>query len=165
MGHPAAVDDAALLSDCRVERTRGSGPGGQHRNKVETAVVLRHEPTGVTAQAGERRSQVENRRVALRRLRLNLAVAVRTEPGDEPSALWWSRVQGGRVVVNPAHADYAALLAEALDMLAACGFEPAAAAERLGCTASQLVKLMRHHPPALEKVNAARRERGVRGLK
>ena len=37
--------DAELLAECRVEARRDSGPGGQHRNKVESAIRLVHEPT------------------------------------------------------------------------------------------------------------------------
>ena len=49
------------------------GPGGQHRNKTESAVRLTHPPTGVTVTATERRSQHENREVALERLRERIA--------------------------------------------------------------------------------------------
>ena len=61
----------------RVERTqkdlewqtiRGSGPGGQHRNKTETAVRVVHRPTGLSAIAQEERSQALNRKLALARL-------------------------------------------------------------------------------------------------
>ena len=69
MPHPAAVPAVDLLKDCAVERTRRSGPGGQHRNKVETAIVLTHRPTGIQAEASERRSQPENLAVATFRLR------------------------------------------------------------------------------------------------
>ena len=72
--HPAALPDDDLLSICNETRTRRGGPGGQHRNKVETAVVLQHRPTGLNAEANERRSQADNRRVALQRLRLRLAI-------------------------------------------------------------------------------------------
>ncbi|MCA9240852.1 MAG: peptide chain release factor-like protein, partial [Planctomycetales bacterium] len=44
--HPSAVPLEELERDCKIERLRRSGPGGQHRNKVETAVVITHQPTG-----------------------------------------------------------------------------------------------------------------------
>ena len=69
----AELDDDDLLAQCRVETMRGSGPGGQHRNKVESAVRLTHEPTGIVVTASERRSQHRNRELALERLREKLA--------------------------------------------------------------------------------------------
>ncbi|MYJ01125.1 MAG: peptide chain release factor-like protein, partial [Chloroflexi bacterium] len=42
-----ALPDEELLAQCRFERFRVSGPGGQHRNKTDSAVRLTHEPTGV----------------------------------------------------------------------------------------------------------------------
>ena len=59
--------------DLTVEFVRGSGPGGQHRNRRETGVRLTHLPTGIVVLATERRSQAENRRIALERLELLLA--------------------------------------------------------------------------------------------
>ena len=156
--HPARLPVEDLLAQCDERRTKGSGPGGQHRNKVETKVVLTHRPTGVAGQAGERRSQPENRHVAVRRLRLSLAVGVRS-PADAaaaPSALWRSRCRGGRISCNESHADFPALLAEALDVLAAAGWDPPRAGAILGCTPTQLVRLLGDHPPALAALNAAR---------
>lgn len=166
MTHPAALAPDTLLADCDVRFTRRSGPGGQNRNKVETAAVLTHRPTGIAAEASERRSQGENRAAALFRLRLRLAIEVRGERGSEgPSPLWRSRCRGGRLAVNPEHLDYPALLAEALDALADCGWEPKPAAEGLGVTATQLVKLLRDEPRALGRVNAERARRGLHELK
>lgn len=48
--------------------SRASGPGGQHVNKVSTAVTLRHRPTGVQVTAQDSRSQARNRQLALERL-------------------------------------------------------------------------------------------------
>jgi protein subunit release factor B len=60
-------------SELRWEYFRGSGPGGQHRNKVETGVRLTHLPSGVTVTATERRSRARNRAAALERLARRLA--------------------------------------------------------------------------------------------
>jgi protein subunit release factor A len=59
-------------SEIRVEFYRSSGPGGQHRNTTDSAVRIRHLPTGVTAQASESRSQAQNRETAMRRLQAAL---------------------------------------------------------------------------------------------
>lgn len=161
--HPATLPADLLLKDCDVTRTRRSGPGGQHRNKVETAIVLVHRPTGVRAEASERRSQAQNHDAAVFRLRVHLAVQVRAEvPGDfTPSPLWKSRCRDGRVVVNSGHDDFPALLAEALDVVTAHQMEIKPAAEALGCTTSQLIKLLQAEPQAILLVN---RERQARGL-
>jgi hypothetical protein len=168
MPHPATLPDDALLKECRVGKGRSSGPGGQHRNKVETQVILTHLPTGLTAQAGERRSAAENLKVATRRLRLALATEVRTPVpiGDARSELWRSRCSpDGHIACNPGHRDYPSMLAEAMDMLAAAGYDPRKAALRLCCTMSQLVKLLKEHPPALDALNHARRARRKHPLK
>jgi hypothetical protein len=148
--HPAGWSDAELLAACAQTTTRRRGPGGQHRNKTESAVVLKHSASGVIAQAAERRSQPENRRVALKRLRINLALAVRlprTET-DPPSELWRSRCHHGKIVLNPAHADYAPLLAEVLDIVSVRQGKLAKVAEDLGCTTSQLIKFLQDEPRA-----------------
>jgi protein subunit release factor B len=76
-----ALPDAALLAQCEESFFVGGGPGGQHRNKTETAVRLVHPATGVTVTATERRSQPQNRSAALARLRERLeALARRPKP-------------------------------------------------------------------------------------
>src|SRR5574341_1513645 len=71
------LPDAELLRECRQELYKASGPGGQHRNKVTTALRVRHEASGVTVQAEEGRSLDENRRRAVRRMRERIAIEVR----------------------------------------------------------------------------------------
>jgi len=159
--HPAALPAEALLAQCDETRTRRGGPGGQHRNKVETAVVLVHRPTGLSAEAAERRSQAENRRVALRRLRLVLAVGHRAPAAAGPSPRWTARLRGRLLAISADHDDYPALVAEALDQLAAVGFEIRPAAERLAASMSQLVKLFRRQPAAWVALNRLRDAAGL----
>jgi hypothetical protein len=157
----------ALAAECDFHTTRRSGPGGQNRNKVETAVILTHRPSGITASASERRSQGENRRVALFRLRLNLALelrlpAVPSEPASSrPSALWQRRCHAGRIVVNPKHDDFPSLLAEALDVLVATGWDPKRSAGSLGCSPSQLIKMLKYESRAVALLNHHRRQAGL----
>jgi len=60
------------IRDIRIEYYRSRGPGGQRKNKKETAVRIRHIPTGITAIATESRSQARNRQLALKRLKERL---------------------------------------------------------------------------------------------
>ena len=52
-----------LDKDLRIETTRDTGPGGQHKNTTDSCVVITHIPTGLKAKAASR-SQHENRRTA-----------------------------------------------------------------------------------------------------
>ncbi len=158
--HPAGQSPDNLRAACVITRRRSGGPGGQHRNKVETAVRLTHRDTGVKAEAGERRSQAENLQIALFRLRVNLALEVRTRAVCEPSRGWTTRVSRGRLAINPRHDDFPTLLAEALDALTAADFDVPATGVRLNVSASQILKLLRHEPRALQQVNAARAAQG-----
>ncbi len=176
--HPACLPEAELLKACTLGRGRAGGPGGQNRNKVETLVMIRHDPTGLESHAGERRSQGENRAVAIRRLRLLLATHIRVDPsavtsprtldailGPGGSALWKSRARGGRIACNPDHDDYPSLLAEALDVLSRVQWDATKAARQLDVSATQLLGLIRDHPPAFAAMNGARRAQGLHGLR
>jgi len=163
--HPCRLEEEDLLAECEIKRQRRSGPGGQHRNKVETAIRVRHLPTDLSAMASERRSQIENQKQAIERLRLQLALSHRT-PGEAlpDGTLWKSRVQGGKIVVSPHHRDFATLLADALDVLQAADWDHKAAAERLGVSSSQLIKLLKQEPEALKQLNDRRKEQGQKPL-
>ncbi|MFO0941667.1 MAG: peptide chain release factor-like protein [Pirellulales bacterium] len=172
--HPAALPIEQLLQQCQIQTGRRSGPGGQHRNKVETAVVIKHLPTGITGRASERRSQAANREEAIHRMRLNLAVQIRlekvpAETVDKPCELsdcrtdfhWSNRVKKGRILVAQDHQDFPAVIAGVLDDLLAHSWSPSDLAERFATSSSQLNKLLRTYPPALEVLNRKRTESGL----
>lgn len=79
------LPDEALLAQCEVQAHRASGPGGQHRNKAETAVRLVHGPSGVTAEGKDERSRSQNLRIALARLREKLARRAYRPPPRRPT--------------------------------------------------------------------------------
>ena len=160
----------ALERECRFERLRRSGPGGQNRNKVETAVRFYHRSSGLVGEASERRYQGENRQIALERLRLELALNVRVpidleNESDRRSLRWFERVVDGRIRVSSSGFDYAVLVAEFFDVYARVDENLAKAAAFLETTPSQIVRFLAARPQALEKLNVARAKLGLKRLR
>jgi protein subunit release factor A len=71
--------------DLVVTTYKSSGPGGQKKNKTESAVRIKHLPTGIIVTATESRSQLENREQALARLRQRLAARNRRQKRRVPT--------------------------------------------------------------------------------
>lgn len=63
------ASDQDLLRECEIETFRSSGPGGQHVNKTESAVRLRHLASGVVVTSQQERSQHRNKALCLQKLR------------------------------------------------------------------------------------------------
>lgn len=89
----SAIDFAARLArlglradDIEESFARSSGPGGQHVNKVSTAVTLRHVPSGVAVTVQDSRSQSMNRQLARERLLATLEEARRAEKAGQQAA-------------------------------------------------------------------------------
>jgi len=164
------LDDQALLAECEVDRFRASGPGGQKRNKTDSAVRLRHRPTALSAEAVESRSQHENRARALRRLRLEIALVARAdvEDGAEPTSELAEalRIGKGRAIsMGRRDARYPATVAGLFDRLDACGWEIGTAAAAIGVSTSVLGRFLEAEPVVWRAVQHRRQVAGLSPLR
>lgn len=80
-------------SDLRIDYYRGSGAGGQHRNKTDSACRITHLPTKIVAQAEDERYQHQNRRLAFRRLCAKLVPLMRQAHQSEKQKKVTERVR------------------------------------------------------------------------
>lgn len=157
--------DAQLRRECMVDTHRTSGPGGQHRNKTESAVRLRHEPSGLVVTGEERRSQHQNMGNALARLREAIAVQCRA---PLPATFRWPenvQILGGHLRVSESNAGFYHILGSALDALAAFAGKPQDAAAYLGVSTSSYTRFLAKHAKAWEEANRIRAEQGLGRLK
>jgi hypothetical protein len=147
--HPCQLEEDKLLRECRVETYRASGPGGQKRNKTSSAVRITHLPTRVVATAADSRSQHDNRKRALERLRLHLALEVRREfDGATELPEWWNEVidSSGRLHLGRRAALFVPLMAFVFDVLEANGASLADTARQLQTNTGNLVELLADDP-------------------
>lgn len=162
------LNDAALLRQCALDTFRSSGPGGQKRNKTSSGVRLRHEPTGVVATAVEDRSQHVNKARAIRRLRLAIALSIRSEllAEYEPSELLRSCIdRQNHLIVGRRDERYPIVVAELLDVLAAVGAKVSDAAAMIGIPTSHLVGFLENDPKLWQTVNQLRAVAGLKPLR
>jgi hypothetical protein len=159
--------DAQLLAQCRWEAFRGSGPGGQKRNKTSSAVRMTHIPTGIAVIAGESRSQAENRARALRRLRHRMVIALREpvqlEPFEPPD--WFVRLRdSGRLGAKTPIPDALAAIALMLDVLASVDWSISKAAAAMGLSTAGLSQALARDDKVWASVNQHRTACGLRPL-
>ena len=148
------LDDEALGKECSFESFKGSGNGGQKRNKTSSAIRVRHLPSGVTAEDAAERSWFRNRANALRKLRLKVSLLYREAPAPLP-----------RPACALEHADYPLWRAVLLDAAEANLYEPKPTAEFLGMTSSALVKLFYRDKELWENINRKRLALGKSSLR
>ncbi len=163
---PWELSDDKLLAEVRIDSYVASGPGGQKRHKTNAAVRMTHEPTRIVATATDSRSHRENHIHALRNLRHKLAMELRREIADlanyRPPA-WLADYPALRI--NPKNPQYAAAVAEVLDVLKAMQWSLSRAAVMLGVTTSALTRFLHDDPAVWEKVNRVRTELGMMALR
>ena len=81
------ASDVDLLAECDVHTYRASGKGGQHVNTTDSAVRLRHRPTGVVVTCQDERSQHRNKSICLEKLRLRVAELNYRPPSRRPTRM------------------------------------------------------------------------------
>jgi peptide chain release factor 2 len=82
------IDIEVKEDDLEINFYRASGAGGQHVNKVSSAVRIRHEPTGIVVQCQNERSQHKNRAEAMKLLKAKLYMLERQKRDAELAKLY-----------------------------------------------------------------------------
>ena len=166
------LSDDALLKQCTVDTYKSSGPGGQHRNKVSSAVRLRHAPSGLMSTGDQSRSQHENKRLALKRLRKQIATSLR-DPVDlaDPPAGPLSecihtdkrRPKGPlRLDVGRKDHRYWPVVAQLLDRLQAAEGRAGDASDSIGISTSNLIRIFKSDTTALTAAQNIRKQHGLK---
>ncbi|KAL5226283.1 hypothetical protein ABZP36_014548 [Zizania latifolia] len=170
------LSDDELMGQCEMGTFKASGPGGQHRNKRESAVRLRHRPTGIIAQAVEDRSQHKNRASALSRLRTLIALKVRkpinleeyTPPVELLQILPLKSTIRRKDVgpqIGPNNPKFAPGMQALLDLLFAVEGSVSEAAKILGLSTGAVSRLILSDDSLRTAANELRAAKGLKPLK
>jgi hypothetical protein len=149
------TSDDELLKLCNIDFFKATGPGGQKRNKTESAVRLTLKNSSITATATDDRQQSVNRLHALRRLRQQIAFELREEPTP-----WDDRLD-----MNPKNPEYALFLANLLDNLAKYDWQVSEVAQVYGISTGQLIKIFAKYDPLWQFVNQERQKKNYKPLR
>ncbi|RLN24495.1 peptide chain release factor 1 [Panicum miliaceum] len=175
------MSDEELMEQCEMGTFKASGPGGQHRNKRESAVRLKHRPTGIIAQrdspqAVEDRSQHMNRASALSRLRTLIALKVRrpinledyTPPVELLQILPLKSTVRGKDVgpqIGPNNSKFSPGMQALLDLLFAVEGSVSDAAKILGLSTGALSRLILSDDSLRTAANELRASKGLKPLR
>jgi hypothetical protein len=161
------LTDEHLVALCRTDLYRGSGPGGQKRNKTSNAVRLTHLPTGLQVTATESRSLKLNKLHALRRMRIKLASELR-EPIDLLTFAppdWFLPIRHeGKITASHRHPQYAACGGLLLDLLSALHASPSAVAANLGVATTAVIRFLEAEHSFWTAANRIRKDEGLAAL-
>ncbi|MEM1227260.1 MAG: peptide chain release factor-like protein [Planctomycetota bacterium] len=176
--HPAIWPVEQLMKRCDMRTQTRSGPGGQHRNRTESGVFAKlviddTDGRGVTiiGEATEQRLQARNRTVAIQRLRMNLAIGLRT-PSRLPTERTIDVAEQAVIQTFTATSMRLAndnerkpsLLAVLLNDLHACGGQPSLLVDSWRVSTSRLTSFIRSVPAAWTWLNQLRQHHGRRPL-
>lgn len=147
------MSDDDLGTICRWDFHKTTGNGGQKKNKTSSAVRVIHLPTEISTVCDDSRSQKMNRKSALHKLRMALALTLREIPAtgvDLPSGTL-------PALTSPAYPIFAAKL---LDLLAFYGWEPEKVCSYLQWSKSRFFKILGRDRRLADIVNSERGKSG-----
>ncbi len=167
-----------MFKNCRIERFQGSGAGGQKRNRVYSAVRLRHLKSDTVAECQEYRESQRNLDIALQRLRVALVLNLKREAfevwiesmGDTENNLVFpelilAALKIFRVPCNPLHFDYPICIWDLYFALVLHQGELQPGAKLLKCSASALVRLCKQDKGMWQLLKNLRKGYGLSELK
>lgn len=149
------LSDEELIKHCTIDFFKATGPGGQKKNKTESAVRLTLKEDSITASASEERQQSVNRIRALKRLKLQIALEMR-----EPAEKWT-----GQLNMNPKNSDYPLFVGCLIDNLVDQSWQISSAAANLGLSTGQLIKILGKSDTLWQFINREKQKAGHKVLK
>jgi len=139
------LSDSELLKKCEISAYKGSGPGGQHRNKTNSGVKLKICNTLETYSCDDRSAHI-NKLLALKKLRLKIALQIREKPTEQIPFPF----PGASGKISPDNALYPQFIADILDRINFCKGDLAEAAKIWGLSKSALNKIILQDKKVLE---------------
>ena len=146
--------DEELFRLCKCDFFKSTGKGGQKRNKTSSAVRLTHLETGVIASADDFRSQHDNRHLALKRLRVELAMHCRSKCSPKVD-----------LKISKKNSQYCLLIALLCDTIIDNDLNVKASAEQLSLSSNQFVKLLYKDSKLWQHLQLIREQAGLSRLK
>lgn len=154
-----ALSDEELMKECRFDAMRGTGPGGQKRNKTSSAARVTHLESGLSAFDDVTRSQHQNLKHALDKLRGEIAVNLLPGEGEATPGIPIAPVP------KPNSRNYFLWLGKIFDALLATDFQMPEAAARFECSPSHLIRIVAKDEFAWQKLAEARQRRKMTPLR
>ena len=149
------LEDSEFLTHCLIDFYKARGPGGQKKNKTESAVRLTLKENGISATASEDRQQSVNRSRCIKRLKLQVAFEMRSEP--EP----WQ----GQLDMNPSNKNYPLFCAILFDHFNENSWQMSTVAEIYGISTGKLVKILAKSDTLWQEVNRQRTKNNLKPLR
>ena len=128
----STMSDEELLSQCKTDHFIATGNGGQKRNKTSSAVRLSLKDTCISVTASEDRQQSVNKKRAIRKMRMAVAMEMRED--TQP----WK----GQIDMNPKNSQYPIFIACLTDQLFAKNWQVSEVAKSMELSTGKLIKII-----------------------